>query len=154
MLIGTLNALYQTKLLRIFAYSSILHMGFLLFGCYSNSIESLILYLITYLLSNIIIFSILFTLNRKNNSVELTSISQLSYLHKSNPILANCFSISLFSLAGIPPLAGFYGKFYVLSLFIEEGLYGYCFLILLISSASCFYYLRLIKTMEFTNTTK
>jgi len=154
MMIGTLGALYQHKLMRLFAYSSILHTGFLLIGCYLNSFDSFFFYFLTYSLTNISIFLFLLNLKKADKFLTLSTTTQITYLYKNNPYFVMCFVLNLFSLAGIPPLSGFFGKFFVIISLVEESYYYVSALILLISGLSCFYYLRLIKLLQFSNTRK
>ena len=111
MLIGSLGALRQTDLKRLMAYSTINHIGFILMGLIPGSedgITSICIYLIFYITMNLGIF--LFILNMQRDQVSVTSIKDLSGLYRSQPLTAGCVSIILFSMAGIPPMAGFIGK--------------------------------------------
>ena len=115
MLIGSLGALRQTDLKRLMAYSTINHIGFILMGLIPGSedgITSICIYLIFYITMNLGIF--LFILNMQRDQVSVTSIKDLSGLYRSQPLTAGCVSIILFSMAGIPPMAGFIGKLIIL----------------------------------------
>ena len=132
------------------AYSSISHMGFALAGVAVGSnegIQSSIIYISIYLMMNLAFFSCIFMLRRNNEYYE--KIDDLSGLSKNHPILSISLLISLFSLAGIPPLAGFFAKFYIFMAVIEEQMYALAIIGLLSTVIAAFYYLRLIKTIYF-----
>jgi len=155
--IGGLGALYQNKVKRLIAYSSISHMGFMLLGLSSGTLQGLqatSVYLFIYLLLTINFFAIIFGVNKFNNVLKLKSLSDFRSLFKSNPILAVVLSLNLFSYAGIPPLAGFFGKFYVLSSSVSTGDYFVVFFAILFSIISSVYYIRLIKLMFFEKSEK
>ena len=124
MLIGSLGALRQTDLKRLMAYSTINHIGFILMGLIPGSedgITSICIYLIFYITMNLGIF--LFILNMQRDQVSVTSIKDLSGLYRSQPLTAGCVSIILFSMAGIPPMAGFIGKLIILNIVIDNNLF-------------------------------
>ena len=146
MLLGAFSAIGQSNIKRLLAYSSISHMGFALMGIANGSIigiRSLCLYMIIYMIMSLAIFTIIIALRNNNKHVE--EINQLSGLSKTNPIISIFLSILLFSLAGIPPLAGFFAKFYVLFAAIDAELY----FLAIFGVLSAFYYLRIIKIMYF-----
>jgi len=150
MLLGAFSAIGQSNIKRLLAYSSISHMGFALMGVINGSIEgvtSLCLYLLIYLAMSLAIFISIIAL--KNGDEHIEDINQLSGLSKTRPINAIVISILLFSLAGIPPLAGFFAKFYVLYAAISVELYYLAIFGVLSSVISSFYYLRIIKIMYF-----
>ena len=124
MIIGSLGALkLQTDLKRLMAYSTINHIGFILMALIPGSedgITSICIYLIFYVTMNLGMF--LFILNMQRDQINVTSIKDLSGLYKSQPIIAGCLSIILFSMAGIPPLAGFIGKLIILNIIIDNNL--------------------------------
>ena len=123
MILGAVAAIGQKNLKRLIAYSSISHMGYALAGLTTGTnqgVQSSIIYLIIYLIMNLAFFSCLFMLKRNDKFFE--NIEDLSGLSKKHPILALSFLIILFSLAGIPPLAGFFAKFYVFMSVIELSL--------------------------------
>ena len=153
MLLGAFSAIGQTNIKRLLAYSSISHMGFALMGITNGSIEgirSLCLYLFIYLVMSLAIFISIIALKKDDEHVE--KINQLSGLSKSKPMMAIVLSILLFSLAGIPPLAGFFAKFYVLYAAVNAELYYLAIFGVLSSVISAFYYLRIIKIMYFEDT--
>ena len=124
MILGAVAAIGQKNLKRLIAYSSISHMGYALAGLTTGTnqgIQSSIIYLIIYLIMNLAFFSCLFMLKRKDKFYE--NIEDLSGLSKKHPILALSFLAILFSLAGIPPLAGFFAKFYIFMAVIQKEMY-------------------------------
>ena len=150
MLFGSIAAIGQQNLKRLMAYSSISHMGFALAGLAVGSnqgIQSSIIYMSLYLVMNLAFFSCIFMLKRNDKYYE--NIKDLSGLSKNHPLLSLSLLISLFSLAGIPPLAGFFAKFYVFMAVIKEEMYALAIIGLLSTVIAAFYYLRLIKTIYF-----
>ena len=150
MLFGAIAAIGQKNLKRLVAYSSIGHMGFALAGLSvgtNQGIQSSLIYISIYLFMNLAFFSCLFML-RKNDSY-YENIEDLSGLSKNHPILSICFLIVLFSLAGIPPLAGFFAKFYIFMEVIEKSMYFIAIVGLLSTVVAAYYYLRIIKTIYF-----
>jgi len=127
-------------------------MGFILLAVTITNIKVLLLYLLIYTVVLLNIFGLLFIFIKNNNRSELNFLHQFIYIKKSNLILTFSFIISLFSLLGIPPLSGFFGKFFVFIFALNLKLYFLVFIGLLLSTISCFYYLRLIKIMSFNNT--
>ena len=150
MIIGSLGALLQTDLKRLMAYSTINHIGFILMALIPGSedgITSICIYLIFYVTMNLGMF--LFILNMQRDQISVTSIKDLSGLYKSQPIMAGCLSIILFSMAGIPPLAGFIGKLIILNIIIDNNLFYLAIIAVLTSVIAAFYYIRLIKSIFF-----
>jgi len=150
MILGAVAAIGQKNLKRLIAYSSISHMGYALAGLTTGTnqgIQSSIIYLIIYLIMNLAFFSCLFMLKRKDKFYE--NIEDLSGLSKKHPILALSFLIILFSLAGIPPLAGFFAKFYIFMAVIQKEMYFLAIIGLLATVIAAFYYLRVIKIIYF-----
>ncbi len=150
MILGAVAAIGQNNIKRLIAYSSIGHMGYALAGISTgiySGVESTVMYLIIYLVMNLGAFGCIFMLRRENVFYE--NISDLSGLSKNHPILALCFLIILFSLAGIPPLAGFFAKFYIFMSVIEAKMYYLALIGLLTTVISAFYYLRIIKIIYF-----
>lgn len=145
---GAFAALSQNKVKRLLAYSSIGHIGYLLIGFSCGTIEgiqSLLIGLFIYVLMTINIFAVVLAL-RQNR---LKYISDLGALAKTNPILAITISITMFSYAGIPPLAGFCSKFYLFFAALGCGAYLLALIGILTSVISCFYYIRFVKIMYF-----
>ena len=150
MLLGAFSAIGQRNLKRLLAYSSISHMGFALMGVINGTfdgVRSLSLYLLIYLVMSLALFISIIAL--KNNDEHIENIEDISGLAKVNPVMASIISILLFSLAGIPPLAGFFAKFYVLYAAVDANLYYLAIFGVLSSVISAFYYLRIIKVMYF-----
>ncbi len=150
MLIGSLGALLQNDLKRLMAYSTINHIGFILMGLIPGSedgITSICIYLIFYLTMNLGMF--LFILNMQRDQVSVTSIRDLSGLYKSQPLMAGCLTIILFSMAGIPPMAGFIGKLIILNIVVDNNLFFLAIIAVLTSVIAAFYYIRLIKSIFF-----
>ncbi len=150
MLFGAIAAIGQTNLKRLIAYSSIGHIGYALAGMASISnegIQSSIVYIIIYIVMNLGLFSCLLMLKRNNEYFE--DIKDLSGLSKNHPLLSLSLLIILFSLAGIPPLAGFFAKFYIFKSVIEQSMYFLAIVGLLSTVVAAFYYLRIIKIIYF-----
>ena len=150
MIFGAVAAIGQKNLKRLVAYSSISHMGYALAGLTTGTnegIQSSIIYLSIYLVMNLALFSCIFMLRRNENYFE--DIEDLSGLSKNHPVLSFSMLIILFSLAGIPPLAGFFAKFYIFKAVIEQSMYFLAIVGLLSTVIAAFYYLRIIKIIYF-----
>jgi len=150
MIFGAVAAIGQKNLKRLVAYSSIGHMGYALAGLSTGTnqgIQSSITYMTIYLVMNLAFFSCLFMLRRNDEYYE--KIEDLSGLSKNHPILSFSLLIILFSLAGIPPLAGFFAKFYIFMAVIEQSMYFLAVIGLLSTVIASFYYLRIIKIIYF-----
>ena len=150
MIFGAVAAIGQKNLKRLMAYSSISHMGFALAGLAvgtNEGIQSSITYMSLYVIMNLSFFSSLFML--KINQKYYETIDDLSGLSKNHPMLSLAMLVTLFSLAGIPPLAGFFAKFYIFMAVIEQEMYFLAIVGLLSTVVAAFYYLRIIKTIYF-----
>ena len=150
MLFGAIAAIGQKNLKRLIAYSSIGHMGYALAGLSvgtNEGIQSAISYISIYLVMNLAFFSCLFMIRKSENYFE--NIEDLSGLSKNHPILSISLMIVLFSLAGIPPLAGFFAKFYIFMAVIEQSMYFLAVIGLLSTVIAAYYYLRIIKIIYF-----
>ncbi len=150
MIFGAVAAIGQKNLKRLIAYSSISHMGYALAGLSTVSnegIQSSISYISIYLVMNLGFFSCLFMLKRNDTYYE--NIDDLSGLSKKHPVLSFSLLVVLFSLAGIPPLAGFFAKFYIFMAVIERSMYFLAIVGLLATVVAAFYYLRIIKIIYF-----
>ena len=150
MLFGAIAAIGQTNLKRLIAYSSISHIGYALAGLATGSndgIQSSVIYITIYILMNLGLFSCLLMMKRNNKYFE--DIDDLSGLSKNHPLLSLSLLIILFSLAGIPPLAGFFAKFYIFKSVLEQSMYFLAIVGLLSTVIAAFYYLRIIKIMYF-----
>lgn len=149
--IGVILALYVVKLKKLLAYSSIVHMGYMLIALSLNlkiSAAISFYYFLIYIVATINIFSI-YLLIKNTHVIVSGNITDLAYLKNSNKFLSIITIISLFSLAGIPPFMGFYGKLLIFNFLIFTGNYIICFVLLLLSIASCIYYIRLIRFIYF-----
>jgi len=149
-ILGAVAAIGQTNLKRLMAYSAIGHMGYALAGLatgINEGIQSTVIYLSIYLIMNLGIFSCIFMMKRKDIFYE--DIQDLSGLSKNHPIISVCLLVLLFSLAGIPPLAGFFAKFYVFMAVIKVEMYTLAIIGLITTVISAFYYLRIIKIIYF-----
>ena len=150
MILGAVAAIGQKNLKRLLAYSSIGHMGYALAGIATgaiNGFKSSIVYITVYVVMNIGAFSCLYLMKKEGEYKE--NISDLSGISKKHPLLAMSFLIILFSLAGIPPLGGFFAKFYIFSSVLEQKMYTLAIIGLLTTVISAVYYLKIIKTIYF-----
>jgi len=150
MILGAVAAIVQKNIKRLLAYSSIGHIGYALAGVATGAIsgyESAIVYISIYVIMNIGAFSCLYLLKKDGQYKE--NISDLSGISKKHPLLAISFLIILFSLAGVPPLGGFFAKFYVFMSVLEKEMYTLAIIGLLTTVISAFYYLKIIKTIYF-----
>ncbi len=150
MVLGSLAAINQTNIKRMMAYSSIGHIGFALIGlCIGNQagIQSVLVYMGIYVFMTVGTFACILCMRRGDRMVE--DISELAGLSKSRPLLALALTIFMFSMAGIPPLAGFFGKLYIFLAAIDAELYGLAIIGVLSSVVGSFYYLRIVKVVYF-----
>ena len=150
MLFGAIAAIGQTNLKRLIAYSSIGHVGYTLAGVATGSndgIQSAVIYITIYIIMNLGLFSCLLMMKRNNKYFE--DIEDLSGLSKNHPLMSLSLLVILFSLAGIPPLAGFFAKFYIFKSVLEQSMYFLAIVGLLSTVVAAFYYLRIIKIMYF-----
>ncbi len=150
MILGAVAAIGQKNIKRLLAYSSIGHIGYALAGVATGVIsgyESSIVYISIYVVMNLGAFSCLYLLKKDGEYKE--NISDLSGISKKHPVLALSFLVILFSLAGIPPLGGFFAKFYVFTAVVEQKMYALAIIGLLTTVISAFYYLKIIKTIYF-----
>mgnify|MGYP002033613989 CR=1 FL=1 len=150
MILGAVAAMIQKNFKRLLAYSSIGHIGYALAGVATGAIpgyQSAIVYISIYVIMNIGAFSCLYLLKKDGQYKE--NISDLSGISKKNPLLAISLLIILFSLAGVPPLGGFFAKFYVFVAVLEKEMYTLAIIGLLTTVMSAFYYLKIIKTIYF-----
>ena len=150
MVLGAFAAIRQTNIKRLMAYSSIGHMGFALIGLAAGTEEGLqgvLIYLSIYLVMNVGAFAVILTMRVKGSMVE--GIDDLAGLARTRPMMALAMAIFMFSLAGIPPLAGFFGKFYVFLAAIQAELYALSVVGVMASVVGAYYYLRIVKLMYF-----
>ncbi|MEO3999135.1 NADH-quinone oxidoreductase subunit NuoN [Mesorhizobium sp. CAU 1732] len=150
MILGAFAAIGQRNIKRLMAYSSIGHMGFALVGLAANSeagVRGVAIYMLIYLVMTLGTFAFILAMRRKEGNVE--QIDELAGLSSTNPVMATILTILMFSLAGIPPLAGFWGKWYVFLAAINAELYALAIIGVLASVVGAYYYLRIIKIMWF-----
>jgi len=150
MLVGSFAALSQKKIKRLLAFSSVGHIGYMLMGMACGTVEgvqALLIYICIYMLMTINVFAFVLSLRGEDGRVKY--ISDISVLSQTNPVLAITFALAMFSMAGVPPLAGFCSKFYVFFAAMSSSLYVLAFVGVLTSCVSCFYYIRMIKIMYF-----
>lgn len=155
MLIGSLASLQQKKIKRLLAYSSISHVGFILIGFTSNLLNSvpyILLYIIIYILMSINLWTSYISLNINHKPVKF--LTDLSNIFNINKLLAIIFVLNVFSLAGIPPLAGFFSKLFIFFSAIKANYFSLVFFAIIISVVSSFYYLKIIKIIYFEKTLK
>jgi NADH-quinone oxidoreductase subunit N len=150
MVLGSVAAIGQSNIKRLMAYSSIGHMGFALVGLAANSeagAQGVVIYMLIYLMMTLGTFAFILAMRRKDGNVE--QIGDLAGLSSTNPAMATIMTILMFSLAGIPPLAGFWAKWYVFLAAINAELYALAIIGVLASVVGAYYYLRIIKIMWF-----
>jgi NADH-quinone oxidoreductase subunit N len=150
MVLGSFAAIGQKNIKRLMAYSSIGHMGFALVGLAAGTAEGaqgVLVYIAIYVAMTLGSFAVILTMKRGGQHVE--NISDFAGLSRTNPLLAFLFAMLLFSLAGIPPLAGFFAKFYVFIAAIKAGLFTLAVIGVLASVVGAFYYLSIVKVMYF-----
>jgi NADH-quinone oxidoreductase subunit N len=150
MALGAFAAIGQTNIKRLMGYSSIGHMGYALVGLAAGTAEGaqgVLVYLAIYVAMTLGAFTIIIAMKRNGQAVE--QISDFAGLSRTNPVLAFFFAMFLFSLAGVPPLAGFFGKFYVFVAAIKAGLFTLAVIGVLTSVVGAFYYLSIVKVMYF-----
>ena len=150
MVVGSLGAVAQSNIKRLMAYSSIANVGFALVGMATGTqegVQGVIVYMATYVLMTAGAFGILIAMNRGGKMVE--SVSDLAGLSRSRPGLGLAMLVFMFSFAGVPPFAGFFGKFYVFLPAIHAGFFTLAIIGVLSSVITAFYYLRIIKIMYF-----
>jgi len=150
MILGALAAIGQTSIKRLMAYSSIGHMGYALIGLATGTpegIRGVLVYMVVYVFMSAGTFACVIAMRRKGQSVE--KISDLSGLSRTDPGMALAFAVFMFSMAGIPPLSGFFGKLYVFMAAVQSGLWTLAIIGVLTSVVGAFYYLRIVKVMYF-----
>jgi NADH-quinone oxidoreductase subunit N len=151
-IVGSFVALKQKKIKRLLAYSSISHVGYMLLAFSANSIEgtqALFFYLIIYMITSLILWSLLLSINTSKNIERSKTLVDLSFLATTNPLLAMTGLIAFFSLAGVPPLAGFYAKMSIFLATIGSSLIFASVFAILTSVISSYYYIRIIKSLYF-----
>ena len=155
MILGAIAAMAQTNIKRLMAYSSIGHIGYAIAGMAAgteNGFKSTLVYISIYVVMNIGAFACILLMKRGGKYVE--EIGELSGISKNHPLMSLGLLIILFSLAGIPPLAGFFAKFYIFMAVIESEMYTLAIVGLVTTVVSAFYYIRIIKVMYFDESKK
>ena len=150
MVVGALAAIMQTNIKRLLAYSSIGHAGFMLMGIASGNsagVQAVLIYLVLYIFMSIGAFGCLLLMRRDGHYVE--NIKDLAGIGRTKPLMAMTISLFMFSMAGIPPLAGFFGKMYIIIAAISAGLTWLAVIGVIMSVISGYYYIKVVKVMYF-----
>ena len=150
MALGAFAAIGQRNIKRLIAYSSIGHVGYAMVGLSAGTpdgVRGVLIYMAIYMVMTLGTFACILAMRRRGQMVE--RIEDLAGLSKTNPMIALALAIFMFSMAGIPPMAGFFGKLYVFLAAIEEGLYALAVIGVLTSAVGAFYYIRIVKLMYF-----
>ncbi|WP_077961560.1 NADH-quinone oxidoreductase subunit NuoN [Ensifer adhaerens] len=151
MLLGAFAAIGQKNIKRLMAYSSISHMGYALVGLAAGSmagVRGVLLYMLIYMVMTLGTFACILAMRRKEGE-NVENVDDLAGLSQTNPFMATVLTVLMFSLAGIPPMAGFFGKYFVFMAAIEAQLYALAIIGVLASVVGAYYYLRVIKVMWF-----
>ncbi|WP_029008465.1 NADH-quinone oxidoreductase subunit NuoN [Azospirillum halopraeferens] len=150
MILGSFAAIVQTNIKRLMAYSSIGHIGYALVGLATGTevgVRGVLIYMAIYLFMNVGAFAVILSMKQNGRMVE--EVKDLAGLARTSPLLAAAMAIFMFSMAGIPPMAGFFGKLYVFLAAIEAQLYTLAVVGVLTSVVGAYYYLRIVKIMYF-----
>jgi NADH-quinone oxidoreductase subunit N len=150
MVLGAFAAIGQRNFKRLMAYSAIGHMGYALVGLAAGTVEgvqSVIIYMAIYVVMTLGTFAAILSMRRNGHAIE--TMADLAGLARTDPTMAFFLAAMMFSLAGVPPLAGFFAKFYVFAAAIKAGLYGLSVIGVLASCVAAYYYLRIVKLMYF-----
>ena len=152
MIVGAFGALQQRKVKRLLAYSSIGHVGYMLIGIGAGTaegIQGLLVYIFLYMVMSTCIWTSVLSLSYQNKTGRAKYLTDLTLLSKTNPVLAITIALTMFSMAGVPPLAGFFSKLYVFFAGVEASLYLIVVVGVLTSCIGAYYYIRVIKIMFF-----
>jgi NADH-quinone oxidoreductase subunit N len=155
MALGAVAAIWQTNIKRMLAYSSIGHAGYALIGVAANSesgVRGVLIYMAIYLAMSVGSFCVVLAMRRGGRMIE--GIDDLAGLARSQPLLAFAMTLLMFSMAGIPPLAGFFSKLYIFLAAIDAKLYSLAVIGVLTSVVGAYYYLRIVKVMYFDSSTE
>ncbi len=150
MLLGSLAAIGQVNIKRLMAYSSIGHMGYALIGLAVGTqagLQGVLIYMVTYVFMSAGVFGCLIAMRRRGTPLE--QVADLSGLARTDPMLALAMAVFMFSMAGIPPFSGFFGKLYVFYAAVQSGYWTLAVIGVLTSVVSAYYYLRIVKVMYF-----
>lgn len=155
MLIGTFYALYQRKIKRLLAYSSVTNIGYILTSVLNDNIFGLvngILFICIYLINLVCIFIFFLNLYDSKQKIHIETFYNLSGFYKTHKHLAFILILYLFSIAGIPPFSAFFSKLFLITSLFNESYYLVVFIIVITTFLSFFYYLRIVKTISYENT--
>jgi NADH-quinone oxidoreductase subunit N len=155
MLLGSFAAIGQKNIKRLMAYSSIGHMGYALVGLAAGNqtgVSGVMLYMVIYMVMTLGGFAVIMSMRRADGTM-VENVGDLAGLSTTNPFMAIVMTVLMFSLAGIPPMAGFFGKYFVFVAAIQAHLYALAIIGVLASVVGCYYYLRVIKLMWFDEAT-
>ncbi len=150
MILGALAAIGQRNIKRLMAYSSIGHMGYALIGLAAGTgagVRGVLIYMLTYVFMNAGTFACIIAMRRQGRNVE--GVSDLSGLGRTDPAMALAIAIFMFSMAGIPPFSGFWGKYFIFTAAVQQGMWLLAVVGVLSSVIGAFYYIRIIKVMYF-----
>ena len=150
MALGSFAAIGQRNIKRLMAYSSIANVGYALLGLAAGTVQGVqgvAIYMAIYLAMTLGAFACILAMRRQNLMYE--NVEDLSGLARTHPVIAFCFAAMLFSLAGIPPLAGFFAKLYVFAAAIEAGLFVLVVIAAITTVIGAYYYIRIVKVMYF-----
>jgi NADH-quinone oxidoreductase subunit N len=150
MVLGAFAAINQSNIKRLMAYSSIGHMGYALVGLAAGSeagVRGIVIYIAPYLFMGVGTFACILSMRQQGRMVE--GVSDLTGLSKTHPMMAFMLAVFMFSMAGIPPMAGFFGKFFVFQAAVQAELYTLAVVGVLSSVVAAFYYIRIVKLMYF-----
>jgi|TARA_B110000208_G_C11750864_1_gene423385 proton-translocating NADH-quinone oxidoreductase chain N len=156
MLVGAFGALQQKKVKRLLAYSSIGHVGYMLIGLTTGTLEgvqSVMIYIAIYMVMSLNIWTILLSLEYQGKPGRATYLSDFVCMAQMNPLMAITIALGMFSMAGVPPLAGFCAKMYIFFSAMEASMYTLATVGVLTSCVGSYYYIRLIKIMFFEKST-
>ena len=150
MILGALAAIGQRNIKRLMAYSSIGHMGYALIGLAAGTgagVRGVLIYMLTYVFMNAGTFACIIAMRRQGRNVE--GVSDLSGLGRTDPAMALAIAIFMFSMAGIPPFSGFWGKYFIFTAAVQQGVWLLAVVGVLSSVIGAVYYIRIIKVMYF-----
>jgi NADH-quinone oxidoreductase subunit N len=150
MILGSLAAIGQRNIKRLKAYSSIGHMGYALIGLAAGTgagVRGVLIYMLTYVFMNAGTFACILAMRRKGRNVE--GVADLAGLGRTDPAMALAIAIFMFSMAGIPPFSGFWGKYFIFTAAVQQGMWLLAVVGVLTSVIGAFYYIRIIKVMYF-----
>jgi NADH-quinone oxidoreductase subunit N len=154
MLVGTFYALYQRKVKRLLAYSSVTNIGYIITSILNDNIFGFangLLFISIYIINLVCIFIFFLNLYDVKNKIHIESFYNLSGFFKTHKQLAFILIVYIFSIAGIPPFSSFFSKLFLITSLLNESFYFIIFIMLLTTFLSCFYYLRIVKTISYEN---